>query len=421
MQISEIKKCRICGNDQFITVIDLGDQALSGRFPKAEDPDPPRAPLELVMCDTKKNPDACGLVQLKHSVPPLEMYTRDYGYRSGINKTMSDHLAEITGNVQKIARLEKNDIVLDIGSNDGTLLKSYSRDDIRRIGIDPGGEQYRKYYPATIRLVSDFFTAANFRSVSPQKKAKIITSIAMFYDLEKPMEFVDNIRQILHKDGVWVLEQSYLPAMLEMNSFDTICHEHLEYYAFSQINWMLRQNSLKAIDIELNETNGGSFRLSVAHADSALQPNSAALDKVIEAEHTLNLETRRPYQDFCTRVEKTRTELNTFLQTEKARGKKIFVYGASTKGNVLLQYFGIDFSVITAAADRNPEKWGSRTPGTNIPIISETEAREQKPDYFLVLPWHFKDEFLERESRFLKDGGKFIFPLPEMEIVSRTG
>jgi NDP-4-keto-2,6-dideoxyhexose 3-C-methyltransferase len=417
MQISDIKKCRICGNDQFITVIDLGEQVLSGRFPKAEDPDPPRAPLVLVRCDNSKNPDACGLVQLKHSVPPLEMYTCEYGYRSGINKTMSDHLADVTGKVQKIVRLEKNDIVLDIGSNDGTLLKSYSREDIRRIGIDPGGEQYRKYYPDTIRLVSDFFTAANFRSIFPRGKAKIITSIAMFYDLENPMEFVDNIRQILHKDGVWVLEQSYLPAMLEMNSFDTICHEHLEYYAFNQINWMLRRNNLKAIDIEINNTNGGSFKLCVTHADSALQPNRVALDTVIKTEHDLKLETQRPYRDFCTRVEKIRTDLNTFLQKEKTRGKKIFVYGASTKGNVLLQYFGINSSVITAAADRNPEKWGSRTPGTNIPIISEAEAREQKPDYFLVLPWHFKDEFIGRESQFLKDGGKFIFPLPEIEIV----
>jgi hypothetical protein len=417
MQISEIKKCRICGNDQFATVIDLGDQALSGRFPKKDDPDPPRAPLVLVMCDTSKNPDACGLVQLKHSVPPLEMYTSDYGYRSGINRTMSDHLADITGKVQKIARLEKNDIVLDIGSNDGTLLKSYQRDDIRRLGIDPGGEQYRKYYPDSIHLISDFFSAGNFQSVFPHEKAKIITSIAMFYDLENPMEFVDNIRQILHKDGVWVLEQSYLPAMLEMNSFDTICHEHLEYYALYQINWMLERNKMKAIDVELNDTNGGSFRLYVTHADSVLQPDRAALDSVTNAERSLELETKRPYRNFLKRVEKTRSDLNTFLQKEKAGGKKIFVYGASTKGNVLLQYFGIDSSVITAAADRNPEKWGSRTPGTNIPIISEAEARDQKPDYFLVLPWHFKHEFIERESQYLKEGGKFIFPLPEIEVV----
>jgi len=417
MDISEIKKCRICGNDHLITVIDLGNQVLSGRFPKKEDPDPPHAPLVLVRCDNSKNHDACGLVQLKHSVPPLEMYTCGYGYRSGINKTMSDHLSDITGKIQKIANLKKDDIVLDIGSNDGTLIKSYSRNDIRRIGMDPGGEQYRKYYPDTIRLISDFFTAANFKSVFPKEKAKIITSIAMFYDLEKPMEFVDNIRQILHKDGVWVLEQSYLPTMLEMNSFDTICHEHLEYYAFHQIDWMLRRNNLKAIDIGFNAINGGSFQLYVTHANSSLAPDTDALDKVIATEQDLQLDTDKPYREFCTRVEKIRTDLNLLIRTEKAKGKTIFAYGASTKGNVLLQYFNLDSSIITAAAERNPEKWGSRTPGTNIPIISEEDARKMKPDYFLPLPWHFKSEFINRESRFLKDGGKFIFPLPEVEIV----
>ena len=417
MNISEIKKCRICGNDQFTTVIDLGNQALSGRFPRKDDPDPPRAPLVMVKCDNSKNPDACGLIQLKHSVPPVEMYTCEYGYRSGINKTMSDHLADITDKVQKIVCLENNDIVLDIGSNDGTLLKSYSRNDIQRIGMDPGGEQYRKYYPDNIRLVSDFFTAANFKSVFPRKKAKIITSIAMFYDLEKPMEFVDDIRQILHKDGVWVLEQSYLPTMLEMNSFDTICHEHLEYYAFHQIDWMLRRNKLKAIDIELNSTNGGSFKVYVAQEDSCIKPNSQALKTVISAETHLHLDTRKPYSDFCARVGKIKTDLTHLLKTEKKKGKKIFVYGASTKGNVLLQYFDIDSSLIAAAVERNTEKWGSRTPGTGIPIISEEEARTLKPDFFLSLPWHFKNEFIERESEFLKNGGKFIFPLPEVEIV----
>jgi len=419
MQISEIKKCRICGNDHFIPVIDLGSQAMSGRFLKKDEPDPPRAPLVLIKCDNFGIKDACGLIQLKHSVPPLEMYTCGYGYRSGINKTMSDHLTGITKKVQAMVSLKKNDIVLDIGSNDGTLLKSYTTVDIRRIGMDPGGEQYQKYYPDTIRLVSDFFNAASFKTVFPGDKAKIITSIAMFYDLEQPMEFVDNIRQILHRDGVWVLEQSYLPTMLAMNSFDTICHEHLEYYAFHQIEWMLRKNNLKAIGIEFNAINGGSFRVYVAHADSTLAADRAALAKVILAEQDLHLDTEKPYHEFCTRVERIRKDLNALLRAEKAKGKKIFVYGASTKGNVLLQYFRIDSSLITAAAERNPEKWGSRTPGTNIPIISEDEARKQKPDYFLCLPWHFKEEFLERESWFLREGGKFIFPLPEVEIVER--
>ncbi|WP_292369138.1 class I SAM-dependent methyltransferase [Methanoregula sp. UBA64] len=417
MDIREIKKCRICGNDQIVTVLDLGNQALSGRFPGEDDPDPPRAPLVLIRCDNSKNPGACGLVQLKHSVPPLEMYTCGYGYRSGINKTMRDHLAELTRKSQTITRLEKQDIVLDIGSNDGTLLKSYSMEDIRRIGIDPGGEQYKKYYPQEIQLICDFFSAAKFNSVYPHEKAKIITSVAMFYDLEKPMEFVENIQQILHKDGIWILEQSYLPTMLKMNSFDTICHEHLEYYAFYQIDWMLRRNNLKAVDIEFNAINGGSFRVYVTHADSKIPRNEAALDRVIKMERALKLNCEIPYRDFCTRVEKVKMDLNTFLRTEKTKGKTIFVYGASTKGNVLLQYFNLDSKIITAAAERNPEKWGCRTPGTGIPIISEAEARKQKPDYFLPLPWHFKKEFIEREGQFIKDGGKFIFPLPDVEIV----
>ncbi len=314
-------------------------------------------------------------------------------------------------------KLQKNDIVLDIGSNDGTLLKSYSQQDIRKIGIDPGGDQYRRYYPEDIRLVSDFFTASGFNSVFPGEKAKIITSISMFYDLEVPLEFVKNIRQILHKDGIWILEQSYLPTMLAMNSFDTICHEHLEYYTFGQIEWMLKRNQLKPVDIEFNSINGGSFKIYVAHENSVHSSYSDAIKTTIASEKSLKLDTEKPYIDFCERVEKIRNDLKTFLKTEKEKGKKIFVYGASTKGNVLLQYFNIDSSLITAAADRNPEKWGCRTPGTNIPIISEEDARKAKPDYFLVLPWHFKQEFIEREADFLKGGGKFIFPLPETEII----
>jgi len=416
MQIHTIGKCRICGNPHLITVIDLGNQPLSGRFPKKDDPDPPSAPLVLVKCDNAKDPCACGLVQLKHSVDPEEMYRNEYGYRSGINKTMSDHLGTITEKAKSLVTLDKDDIVLDIGSNDGTLLKSYNRTDIRRIGIDPGGDQYRKYYPGDILLVSDFFTAKNFSSVFPSEKAKIITSIAMFYDLEDPMAFVRNIGQILHRDGVWILEQSYLPTMLEMNSFDTICHEHLEYYAFHQIDWMLKKNNLRAIGIDFNFINGGSFRVYVTHAGSSLKPDTAALSAVIKREQDLQMETEKPYREFCTRVEDIRTRLVTLLSAEKKKGKKIFVYGASTKGNVLLHYFGINASLITAAAERNPEKWGSRTPGTNIPIVSEEVARASA-DYFLPLPWHFKSEFLARESEFRKKGGRFIFPLPDVEVI----
>ena len=414
MEIKEVEKCRICRNRDLIPVLDLGVQALSGRFPSEGDPDPPKAPLELVKCNNTKNSNACGLLQLKHSVPSAELYLHDYGYRSGINRTMRIHLEGIVQRVQEIVDLHRGDVVLDIGSNDATLLKYYEIPGVRRIGIDPTGEQFLECYMEDIELISDYFNSSNYSSLSPDKQAKVITSIAMFYDLEAPMDFVEDITETLHSGGIWVLEQSYMPRMLEMNSFDTICHEHLEYYSLKQIDWMLRKNNLRIFDVDFNNINGGSFRVYACHSNSAFKSNQEKIDQVFANEETSKLDSELPYKEFKERVLRIKDELYNFLTTEKAKGKSIYVYGASTKGNILLQFCNIDHTLITAAADRNPEKWGRRTPGTNIPIISEEEARKAKPDYFLVLPWHFRQEFIEREAGFLAQGGKFIFPLPEI-------
>lgn len=417
MTVTELESCRVCGSPDLVSILDLGTQALSGRFPSAEGDDPPRAPLELVRCNDTQDPNACGLLQLGHSVAPDELYLHGYGYRSGINRTMREHLRGIVQQVRERVTLAADDVVLDIGSNDGTLLQYYETPGLRRIGIDPAGEQFAHHYPAKTHLVCDYFSAANYASVSPATPAKAITSIAMFYDLETPRRFVADIERILHPDGIWVMEQSYLPAMLRMNAFDTICHEHLGYYALKQIAWMLERHALKILDIEFNESNGGSFRVYIAHRDSPHTANHAAIDQALCTEKRAALDTARPYREFVQRVLGARNELCDFLNAEKAKKKSIHLYGASTKGNVLLQFFGIDYTQIVAAADRNPEKWGHRTPGTRIPIISETEARNAKPDYFLVLPWHFRKEFIAREAGFLSSGGKFVFPLPELELV----
>jgi hypothetical protein len=239
----------------------------------------------------------------------------------------------------------------------------------------------------------------------------------MFYDLESPMDFVEDVKKILHPDGIWVFEQSYMPTMLKMNSFDTICQEHLEYYSLKQIEWMLRRNDMRIFDVELNDINGGSFRVYACHNNAVYKSNQEKIDKVLSKEEELKLDSEQPYKEFKERVFHIREELHNFLTTEKSKGKSIYVYGASTKGNVLLQFCNIDSTLITAAADRNPDKWGRRTPITNIPIISEEEARKANPDYFLVLPWHFRQEFIEREADFLASGGKFIFPLPKEGIV----
>ncbi len=419
MESKAITKCRICGNTDLVPVLDLGIQALSGRFPKAGEPDPPKAPLELVKCNQEKDPQACGLLQLRHSTPPAEMYQHEYGYRSGINQTMTDHLKNIVKRAQDIIKLKSGDVVLDIGSNDATLLKCYQVPGLVRVGIDPTGKQFIKYYPHDVKLVTDFFSAENYRSAIPDKKAAVVTSIAMFYDLETPMNFVADIREILSRDGLWIFEQSYMPTMLKMNSFDTVCQEHLEYYSLHQIDWMLKHQGMRIIDVDFNDINGGSFRVYASLENSSLKSIPGKIDKILAAENELGLNKERPYMEFRERVSKIKDELYRFLTAEKAKGKTIHLYGASTKGNVLLHYCGIDSRIVTAAADRNPEKWGRRTPGTNIPIISEEESRKARPDYFLVLPWHFKKEFIAREAEFLASGGKIIFPLPKIEIVAK--
>lgn len=417
LEITEVKSCRICGNPDLAPILSLGVQALSGRFPSKDEPDPPKAPLGLVKCNDTNNPNSCGLLQLKYSVFPDELYSHDYGYRSGINQTMKLHLEGIVRRVQEIVDLHANDAVLDIGSNDATLLNSYEIPGLQKIGIDPTGEQFLESYTKDIELVCDYFNPSNYHSASPNKQAKVITSIAMFYDLESPMNFVKDIKEILHPDGIWLLEQSYMPTMLEMNSFDTVCHEHLEYYSLKQIDWMLKRNGLRIFDLEFNNVNGGSFRLYVCHNNAVFKSNQEKIALTVFNEKKLKLDSKLPYEEFSKRVLRIKDELYNLLTTEKAKGKSLYVYGASTKGNVTLQFCNIDHTLITAAADRNPDKWGRRTPATNIPIVPEEEAREAKPDYFLVLPWHFREEFVKREGDFLASGGRFIFPLPEIEII----
>lgn len=413
--------CRICGSNALTPVVSLGAQFLSGAFTKPEGTPPVsrRVPLDLVRCDPALDERACGLVQMRHSVPPKVLY-QSYWYRSGVNQTMRDNLAGIAHLAETAAQLKPGDLVVDIGCNDGTLLKSYRMDGIKKLGIDPSNvvEHARA---AGLQVVNDFFSAAAFRSVYPEQKAKVITSIAMFYDLENPHFFVDDIKNSLHEQGVWVLELSYLPTMLAANSFDTICHEHLEYYALAPMERLFAEHELEVLDVHLNDINGGSFRIVVGHAGKT-KPSSEAQDRVQALrlkEFELALDIDTPYALFRKQIRKIRKDLVAFLRKAKTQKKLVHGYGASTKGNTTLQYCGLTPSLVPAIADRNPDKWGSSTIGTNIPIISEEESRRQKPDYYLVLPWHFIDEFKRREHEFLSRGGKFVLPMPEVRLVGK--
>ncbi len=407
----EIKACRISGSKNLISVLSLGHQTLTGVFPKSPKQVITKGPLELAWC-----PDS-GLLQLKHSYDSNEMYGDNYGYQSGLNQSMVHHLTEKVRVLERMVALNPGDVVLDIGSNDATTLKAYSVEGIQRIGIDPTGKKFMNCYPESIRLIPDFFSSAIYRSVE-KSPARIVTSIAMFYDLEAPVEFARQIESILADNGIWHFEQSYMPSMLRMNSYDTICHEHLEYYSLSAIQKILEQVGLKIVDVMMNAINGGSFAITATKVGNrALKQNRPVINWLVEQEERMGLNTPRPYRHFEERVFQHKDDLTRLIHTLNNDGKKILGYGASTKGNVVLQFCGLTVNDIPAIAEVNPDKFGCFTPGTHIPIISEKEARAMRPDYFLVLPWHFKDGIVRREKEFLANGGKMIFPFPEIEII----
>lgn len=414
----EIDCCRICSNKNLTPILHLGEQYLTGIFPKKADENLTKGPLELVKCSPVSDEDCCGLVQLKHNYDLEEMYGDTYGYRSGLNQSMVKHLEGKIDKILDVVDVQENDLIIDIGSNDATLLKAYPKDfNLTLIGIDPSAEKFRAFYPEWIELITEFFPSDSLNGRLAGQKAHVITSIAMFYDLEEPLKFVQAVYDTLDDQGIWVFEQSYLPSMLDTLSYDTICHEHLEYYTVHQIKWMMDRIGFKIVDIELNDVNGGSFSCTVAKKGSyKFEENRELVNHYLNEERESGLNQMNIYHEFSDKVEKHKTELLQLLQELKEDGKTVLGYGASTKGNVLLQYCGITSDLLPFIAEINEDKFNSFTPGTKIPIRSENELREMKPDYFMVLPWHFKEHILRREKGFLEEGGHFLFPLPKIQI-----
>jgi hypothetical protein len=405
-----IDRCRVSGSSHLMKVLDLGKQALTGVFPKASNAQVTTGPLELLWC-----PDS-GLLQLAHSYDLGEMYGDNYGYRSGLNRSMVEHLTQKMRELERFAGLAPGDTVLDIGSNDATSLKAYTVPALQRIGMDPTGAKFRQFYPDEIKLVPDFFSAGKYRRAGAGP-AKIVTSIAMFYDLEDPIAFAREVESILAPGGIWHFEQSYMPSMLRLTSYDTVCHEHLEYYSFSVIRRILEAADLRAIDVRMNNVNGGSFAVTAVRRNDARRGSERVLDWTSQQEENMGLTTPRPYRDFEERVFRHRADLRALLEALAADGKRVVGYGASTKGNVVLQFCGIGPQLVSCIAEVNEDKFGAFTPGTGIPIVSEADARAMEPDYFLVLPWHFREGIVRREAQYLANGGRMIFPFPEIEIV----
>lgn len=404
---AKIDYCRICGNQTLEPILDLGEQALTGVFPASANETVTVGPLRLVKChgDT-----GCGLLQLEHSYDLDEMYGDNYGYRSGLNKAMVAHLNSKVQKILQEHRPQKGSLILDIGSNDSTTLQAYPENEFTLVGIDPTGIKFKDYYPVHIVLVADFFSATKVETAYPGRKASVVTSFSMFYDLEDPMDFMSQVHKVLDDGGIWVFEQSYMPTMLAMNSYDTVCHEHLEYYAMRQVAWMADRIGFSLLDVELNDINGGSFSVTakktaqVQHGDSVLA--------MIEAERIQGLDTLVPYTEFADRVEFCRQTLLDFLENAAAEGKRTCALGASTKGNVILQYCGIREDQVACIGEVNEEKFGKFSPGTLLPIVPEESILSADFDYHLILPWHFRHFFDAAEH--LKDK-LLVYPLPEIE------
>lgn len=409
------RNCRVCGSTDLKLVLSLGTQYISN-FIDSPTQESYVAPLELVLCNRKTG--GCGLLQLRHTVPGEILYKK-YWYKSGINQTMRTALADIADKAEKLVKPSPGDIVVDVGCNDGTLLRSYKSINIILAGFEPAINLIEEAQIGTTKIINDFFNYQGFEKEFGSKKAKIITAIAMFYDLEEPNRFVSDIVKILDSDGVWIIQMNYLLPMLQNNAFDNIVHEHLEYYSLQSLEYLLDMHDLKVFDVELNDLNGGSFRVYVKHKDCKTYPISKNVSNLRECEKRMNLDDYSTYDEFAKRIYDLRAKTYDFIKKEVEKGKKIYLYGASTRGNTLLQFYNLNNKLIKAAAERNPRKWGKKTIGTLIPIISEERARE-KADYFLVLPWHFIKEFKEREKGYLNAGGKFIVPLPKFEIIGSS-
>ena len=406
----KINKCRNCRSKILKELFSLGNLSYTGKFPNNINTDVPKVELTLVKCNK------CHLVQLNKKFDQKFLYGDDYGYRTGINYTMTEHVKKVVNDAIKLTKIKKKEIVLDIASNDGTLLNFYPKQ-IVSVGIDPLIYKYKNFYKKINYKISNFFNLKQIKALN-LKKFKIITALSVFYDLENPNIFLKSIKKILDKNGIFILEHTDLLSIIKKNLFDTICHEHLEYYSSGNIVQMAKQNGLKVFNIKKNNINGGSCCYYICHSEKMRVVENKNIKIILNDEKKYKLNKIITYKKFFKKINKQKISLIKKISMIKNRKKIIHGYGASTKGNVLIQFYGLNSDDIKLIADRNPKKNNKYTPGTKIKIVNEDISRALKPDYYLVLPWHFKKEILTREKKLLKRKTKFIFPLPKLEVIS---
>jgi NDP-4-keto-2,6-dideoxyhexose 3-C-methyltransferase len=415
---TEVDACRMCGNPKLEPIFSLGSQALSGIFPKPAAAVLPETPLDLVKCSARPDTDSCGLLQLAHSADVEQMYGTTYGYYSSLSQSMVGHLTELLGKLGNTRPLRGGDVVLDIGCNDGTLLNQIQTPNVKRVGIDPSSTKFLKNFNDDISVIPDFFSKKLIQENVGEIAFNQITAIAMFYDLDDPLAFFKDIESLLAKDGIWAIELAYLPTMLANLVYDQVCHEHVTYPALSQIKWLTDRAGLRILEVDFNNVNGGSFLVIGTHSGNSSLNSKSSVSEILDQETSLH--TLPPFLRFAERVKSHREDVIEFFKSRVNDQKSVLGYGASTKGNIVLNYCGITRDQLPAICDSNPEKWGRVTPGTNIPIVSKEEMREKKPDFLFVLIWHFHEEVLRDEYEYVMQGGSIVFDLPQLHVVNKS-
>jgi len=402
----KIIHCRSCKTKNLTKVYSLGKQSLTGIFPSKKNSKVTVGELSMVLCGK------CKLLQLENNFNPIEMYGDNYGYMSSLNSSMVSHLKLKSKQLKSKYEFNFNENILDIGSNDGTFLSFFSKK-FNLYGCDPTIKKFSKYYRKDIRQIQNFFSSKLFGN----KKFKLITTISMFYDVPDPLKFTKEISSILARNGIWHIELSYMPMMIKNTSYDTICHEHLEYYSLHSLKYLLDKAGLKIINLSFNQTNGGSIALDVTKKSSKYKKCEYLINWVLKSEKLNKYNTIKKQKDFFKACKTHKILLKKLIKNLKKEGKSVYGYGASTKGNVILQYCNLNSNEIKYIGEVNKFKFNRYTPGSKIKIISEQKLKKMKPDYLLVLPWHFKDNVIKKEKAYLNSGGKLLFPLPDIEII----
>ena len=407
-------KCCNCKTTKLNKILKIGNQPVSSVFPKKKIYTSKKYSLDLFECNN------CKLIQFSKLAPLEEMYGQTYGYRTSLSKLMVNHIYSKYLNIKKNNFIKKNSNILDIGSNDGTFLNFFGKDKFKGnlFGIDPSADKFLKYYNKNIKLITEYF---NFKKVNQNtdykktnKKFSLITSFAMFYDIENPNLFCKDIGKLLDKDGVWILEFSYFPLLLKNLTYDQICHEHITYYSLTTFKNIISKNNLKIVDFSFNEINGGSIEVICAKKNSKHKSKDKKINEILAEEKKIN---HHSYKRLANRIDNTKNNIKYFLNW--AGKNNVIGYGASTKGNIILNQCNLNSNDLKFICDANPYKYNRYTPGSNIKIISKEKMRKIKPKYLFVLIWSFRKEVISQEIDYIKKGGKLVFHLPIFHIIDK--